>query len=152
MRSHLLAQARRLAASDLVNRVWRQARQVVLALLVTALVAAQARGGIQHIDGLALLVGVVAAVLVTVLRAVAGLRAGTSAPWWVQALDRAAAAAAGYALGIVGADGFDLLSADWRTVLGGAAGAALLAVTDGALDRPQRATADAGDTTVRSWI
>lgn len=128
----------RLAASDLLNRTWRQVRQVVLTALLAALAAAQARGGLQHVPWAALGVTVGAAVLVVVLRAVSGLRASTAAPWWVQLLDRAAAAGAGYALAIVSADSFDLLAADWRTVLGGTVGAALIAVTDGALDKPRR--------------
>jgi hypothetical protein len=109
---------------DTVARAGRQAVQTVIPVLALA----AGTGGVTGFDyGDGLAVAALAA-LITVLRAVTGLRAPAGASLLVDGADRALAAAAGTALALVATDGFDLLHADWKTIGVAVAGSALLAL------------------------
>jgi peptidoglycan/LPS O-acetylase OafA/YrhL len=114
---------------DVLDRAVRQAFQVLVPFLTIAATAGR-------IDGVQLrTVATVAATaaVVVILRALSGIRVSTDAPVYLQVLDRAVAAAAGAAAGLVTADGFDLLTADWSAIVLSAALTALTAIANGYL-------------------
>lgn len=118
--------------ADVAARAGRQAVQVLIPLLALA-----AAGDITGADPAAYAFAAGLAVLVSVLKALAGLSVGVLAPWWEQALERAIAAAAGAVAGLLPADGLGLLAMDWRAVGIAAAGAAGLAIAAMITNRPQ---------------
>lgn len=120
---------------DLGERAVRQVVQVLLPVLTIAITSG-AISGLDYTD-LAVTAGMAAAV--TLLRALTGIRAPAGASFAVDALDRALAAAAGTALGLVTADGFDLLHADYVGFLGAVIGSAALAVFARFTNTPQPA-------------
>ena len=118
--------------SDLWSRLWRQAVQVVVPPLTIASTA-----GLSGFGWKAILLTLIGGGAVTVVRAVADVRAAAGAARWVQILDRALAAAAGSALGWAGVDGFDVASTPWATVAQSAFASAVLAVAWWLLDPPE---------------
>lgn len=117
--------------SDLWSRLWRQAVQVIVPPLTIASTA-----GLSGFGWKAILLTLIGGAVVTVVRAVADVRAAAGAARWVQILDRALAAAAGSALGWAGVDGFDVASTPWVTVVQSAFASAVLAVAWWMLDPP----------------
>lgn len=121
--------------ADVAARAGRQAVQVLVPLLALAAAGDLTPAAGADLPAYALAAGL--AVLVTVLKALAGLSVGLRAPWWEQALERAIAAAAGAVAGLLPADGLGLLTTDWRAVGIAAAGAAALALAAMITNRPQ---------------
>lgn len=117
--------------AEVAGRAGRQAVQVLIPLLALA-----AAGDVTGADLPAYALAAALAVLVTVLKALAGLSVGLLAPWWEQALERAIAAAAGAVAGLLPAAGLGLLTTDWRAVGLAAAGAAALALAAMVTNRP----------------
>jgi hypothetical protein len=112
-------------ARELLSRVVRQVGQTLLPTLAAAAVA----GGISGMDYAALFSVAIITALVTVLRAVTKFRVPAPAALWLQAVDRAAAAAAGTALGLIAAGpGFDVFTAPWVSILDVSAASAVLAL------------------------
>lgn len=89
------------------------------------------------IDPAATAAAVALAVLVTLVKAIAGITVSTRAPGWQQALERAGAAAAGAAAALLPADGLGLLTLDWGDLGLAAAGAAALALAAMVTNPPQ---------------
>lgn len=117
--------------SDVLDRAFRQAIQVLIPLLTLS----AATGQIRTMDLAAVAVAAVVAFAVVVLRALTGLRV-EGGSWTVQVADRAVSAAAAAVLAVVAADGFDLLSADWQAIGLSAGLSAVLAVAQGYLAPP----------------
>jgi hypothetical protein len=107
---------------DVASRSFRSAQQVLLPS--AALVAAT--GDVTGLHWLALADLAGAAFVVTFLKAFLGLQTDPGAPWWVQAVERALPAAVTSLLAYATADGFSLITADYR-VIGVAAVAAFAA-------------------------
>lgn len=116
---------------DLLSRCGRQAVQYLIPVLVT--LASGATFGFNPLD---VVIGLVVAVAVTVLRAVAGIRVADGAPLAARMADRAAAAGAGTFLGLfaVALDSNDIAGLDWPLILQASLASALLAVANGFLD------------------
>lgn len=93
-----------------IERVGRQNAQLVMTLFAVAGVSA------QQFDFQGALLTLAGASVVTILKAVAGVRAKLAAPWYWQVFDRTWPAAAGGALGLLGAESVDLLTVNWGTV------------------------------------
>jgi hypothetical protein len=108
---------------DVAARAGRQAVQVLIPARALA-----AAGDVAGVDPAATALAVALAVLVSLVKAVAGITFGSSAPRWQQALERAAAAAAGAVAALLPADGLGLLTLDWGDLGLAAAGAAGLAL------------------------
>lgn len=106
---------------DTLARVGRQVVQTIVPILLVTI----STTGLTGVDLPALGCAAALAALVTLLRAFTGLRASPSSRFPVEAADRAVAAGAGTLLGLVTADGFNLLQANWSaigiTVLGSVA-------------------------------
>lgn len=116
---------------ELASRVIRQSYQFLIPVVALAK-DGQATRGLNYGD---IAVGLVVAILITVLRMVAGLRASDTAPLGAKVIDRAFAAAAGTALGLVATDQFTLVHGlDWQNVLAASLGSAVLAVLAGFAD------------------
>lgn len=109
---------------DLASRVIRQSVQFLIPVVALAK-DGQATKGLNYPD---IAVGLVVAVLITVLRMVANIRAADSAPLLTRVIDRAAAAAAGTALGLLATEQFTLVHGlRWDNVLAATIGSAVLA-------------------------
>jgi hypothetical protein len=117
---------------DVAARAGRQAVQVLIPVLALA-----AAGDITGIDAPAAAAAVALAVVVTFVKAIAGISIGARAPWWQQGIERAAAAAAGAVGALLPADGLGLLALDWGDIGIAAAGAAGLALAAMITNRPQ---------------
>jgi hypothetical protein len=105
----------------------RAVRQVLQTLIPTLLIVAS--GTVTGISVRAVAVLALMTALVTVLKAIAGVKATASSPAWVQLVDRAGAAAAGTALGYLTIDGGGVVaSVDWQAAAIATAGSAILAV------------------------
>ena len=104
-----------------LERVGRQLAQTVPPIVL----AAGATHGTN--DTRVALIAVGVAALVTLLKAVAGVRVGADQPVYMQLLDRMAPAFAGTMLGFIPADFADLGSIDWRDVFLAALAAAATA-------------------------
>lgn len=117
---------------DVTARAGRQAVQVLIPVLALA-----AAGDVTGIDPAATAAAVALAVLVTLVKAIAGITVSTRAPGWQQALERAGAAAAGAAAALLPADGLGLLTLDWGDLGLAAAGAAALALAAMVTNPPQ---------------
>lgn len=97
---------------DVADRAVGQAFQVLLPFLV--LVSTTSRIDLEA--GAAVAVVAAVQVIVVILRSLSGLRVDSGAPVAAQVIDRAVAAAAASVLSLVTAEGFDLISADWRSI------------------------------------
>lgn len=118
---------------DLARRAVRQGVQVLLPVLTIALTSQTITG----LDFTALAVTAGMAVIVTIARGLTGLRAPAGASPALDTLDRAVAAAAGTALGLLTADGFDLLHADWVAIGGAILSSACLAALARLINPPE---------------
>lgn len=90
---------------DLTSRLIRQGKDYLIPVLIIL-----AQGNTTGFDARAVGLGLVVAAVLTLLRAVTEIRAAADAPWWVATLDRAAAAGAGTALGLITVDGVTLVT------------------------------------------
>lgn len=104
----------------LLERAGRQAAQVVVPIIA----AAQTGSGFP---AQAVILAAALAVLLTILKAFAGITATPGSPWPWQLLDRAVPAAAGTILGFVPVDAAGIISVDWARVFTAALSAALVA-------------------------
>ena len=111
---------------DVLERTWRNALQT-LAPIVAVMAAS---GAPVNPDAVA--VSAATVVFYTVVKAVAGVTAGSGAPLWVQLLDRAGSAVAATLLAFLPEAAMhtwvDWVSVDWATVGWASLGAAVLAV------------------------
>lgn len=119
---------------DLASRLLRQGVQFLIPVVALAK-DGEATKGLNYGD---IAIGLGVALLVTVLRTVANLRAADSAPLAARVVDRAAAAAAGTFLGLafVGWDDAPTIvhGLDWENVLAATVASAVLAVLSGFAD------------------
>lgn len=106
---------------DLLERIGRQAAQTALPIVMVVGVG-------QTVDIKAAVLAVLVAVVVTVLKALVGLKVDPGEALGWQLLDRAVPAAAGVVLGFVPVDATGLLTIDWTSVVVAALGAAVTAV------------------------
>lgn len=97
---------------DTLARAGRQ----IATTLIPVLTIAVTSGAVKDVNFADILAAAALAGLVTVVRALTGLRAPAGSSFAVDAADRAVAAASGTALALIATDGFDLLHADWRTI------------------------------------
>jgi len=117
---------------DVLARAGRNALQVVLPVVLLA----QTTGTVTGLDWRATVDLTVAAVAVTVAKALAGLSADASAPTSVRALERAVPAAAAVLLGVLTAPAWSVFRADWTGISVAALSAAVAAVIHMAVDPP----------------
>lgn len=108
---------------DAAVRAVRNAVQVTLPVLTLT-----AAGVIDRAGALAVVAAAGLAGLLSLLKSVAGLQAPVDAAPWVQALERAAAAAAGAVAALLPLDLAHAVTADWGAIAVAAAGAAALSV------------------------
>lgn len=97
---------------DVAERAVGQAFQVLLPWLI--IVSTTSRFDLKAGAAIAVVAAVQA--LVVILRSLTGLRIDSGAPAAAQVIDRAVAAAAASLLALFTAEGFDLLTADWRSI------------------------------------
>jgi len=120
--------------AEVVQAGFRQALQVLLPFLVLV----GANGSISSNDALAAAVAVSVAFVLVVLRRVAGATASDDATLLEDLFYRAVSAFAGSLLGVLSADGLDLLHVDFGAVLLTAASSAAVAAVHGIVDPARR--------------
>ncbi len=110
-------------------RALRNALQTLLPLLALA-----SAGQIDGASAGAVAVAAALAALVSLVKTAAGLQADPAASLSVQLAERALAAGAGAALGLIPLDLGGVLAADWAAIGTAVAGAAVLSVVSWSLD------------------
>ncbi len=105
------------------ERAGRQAAQTAIPIIIASL---GDRTHALHVDAIAL--AIVVAVLVTVIKALAGVLPDPREAWYWQLLDRALPAAAGTLLGFLSVDATNLQGVDWDRAGYAVLAAALLAI------------------------
>jgi hypothetical protein len=126
--------------AEVAEASFRQGLQVVTPLLLIVATS----GSITADAGKATAVTAGTAVVLVVLRRLAGLTAPDGAGWETQLVIRAVSAFAGAGAGVTASEGFDLLSAPWTGVLFAASSSALLALAHGWADPPATMAAELG--------